>query len=209
VARFEDVVNAAMRVTARSSLDELTVAAVAAELNVTSPAVYHHVPGGKSGLTELVVQSVARSIMQPAFEEHPGDDWLDRLERAILTISSANRRYPGVMAYLVTTGRDTDESMVGAEFVLRQLEAGGFEGQARTNAFDAVNALVTGWTVTRRASADAAAAAGYRAVAATASAPRDTDDEGLQRALHALLRGLQSAPPRSERRRRRSSAEGR
>ena len=193
MARYEDVVNAALRVTARSSLDELTVAAVAAELNVTSPAVYHHVPGGKRGLTELVVQSVSTSIMAPAFEERPGDDWLDRLERAILTISGANRKYPGVMAYLVTTGRDTDESMVGAEFVLRQLEAGGFEGDARTGAFDAVNALVTGWTVTRRASADAAAAAGYRAVADTAAAPRGTDDKGLQRALHALLRGLQSA----------------
>jgi AcrR family transcriptional regulator len=197
VARYEDVVNAAIRVTARSSLDKLTIAAVAAELHVTSPAVYHHVPGGKRGLTDLVVQSVVASILEPAFEERAGDDWLDRLERAILTISQAARRYPGVMSHLVTTGRDSDESMRGAEFVLRQLEAGGFTGPARTVAFDAVNALVTGWTVTRRPSADAAAAAGYSALAATASDPRESDDEGLRTALHALLSGLQAGIDRS------------
>jgi TetR/AcrR family tetracycline transcriptional repressor len=198
VARHEDVVNAALRVTARTSLDQLTVAAVAAELNVTSPAVYHHVPGGKRGLTDLVVQSVVANILQPAFEERTGDDWLDRLERAILTIRAAAREYPGVMSHLVTTGRDSDESMRGAEFVLHQLEAGGFVGAARTSAFDAVNALVTGWTVTRRPSAEAAATAGYSALAATSSDPRETDDEGLRTALHALLRGLQSDPGKGD-----------
>ena len=209
--------NATLRVTAQNGLDQLTVAAVAAELNVTSPAVYHHVPGGKRGLTDLVVQSVVANILQPAFEERPGDDWLDRLERAILTISAAARRYPGVMSHLVTTGRDSDESMRGAEFVLHQLEAGGFVGTARTSAFDAVNALVTGWTVTSRPSAEAAATAGYSALAATSSDPRKADDEGLRTALHALLRGLQSDPGKGDppgpgtssgpRRRRRSSAD--
>ena len=41
-----DVVDAALRVVARSSLDRLTVRAVADECGVTPPAIHYHLRGG-------------------------------------------------------------------------------------------------------------------------------------------------------------------
>jgi AcrR family transcriptional regulator len=201
VVRHADVVRAALAVTRRSSLDLLTVRAVALELGVTSPAVYHHVAGGRQALIELVVDSVVESVEGIALAELAGGDtWLDRLERVVFTIARATRDHPGVLPYLVSTGRDRPTSMRGSDFIARQLLAGGFSKAQAAKVFDGITALVAGWALTQRQSRDAAQRGGHKDLAAILGAHRRADERDLRVCLRAMVLGMPGCVPPPARR---------
>jgi len=116
----EEILDAALRLTRRVGLDQLTMRQLADELGVTPMAAYYYVPN-KEALLQLVADSVLAEVDVPA--GLPWDDHLralaDRLVKAVST-------YPGLGAYLVA-----NPMVPGAyrltEGVLRALVEGGFD----------------------------------------------------------------------------------
>lgn len=88
---------AALRVAERSSLDEVTMRAVARELGVTPMAIYYHVEH-KDELVDLLVAEV--------FSRNPAlrlddDGWEASLRRYLLALWEEQARYPGMGAHLI------------------------------------------------------------------------------------------------------------
>jgi TetR/AcrR family tetracycline transcriptional repressor len=188
----EDVVRAAIDVTRRQGLGGLRVRAVADELGVTSPALYHHVPGGKHELVELIVDSVVAAVENDGLADRPGESWLEHLERIGVMLGQFELEYPGVMPYMLSTGAERPVNF-GAERILRILEEGGFSTEGAAQAFAAIGAYVAGWAVVRRPSPDAARVTGHGYVADVLDllASIGRADE-LRTGLHALLVGLRT-----------------
>jgi AcrR family transcriptional regulator len=93
----DDIVGAALRITADGGLDRVTMRAVAAELGVTPMALYHHVDS-KQALVELVVADI--QAMYPALELG-AEGWEASFRRYLIELWEVLARYPGLTAHLV------------------------------------------------------------------------------------------------------------
>jgi TetR/AcrR family transcriptional regulator, tetracycline repressor protein len=188
---LDQVVEAGLGIVRRRGLGALTVRAVADELGVTGPALYYHVPGGKDALIELVVERAA-ALNATVEESRPGDTWIDRLERLVLAVVSIEQGYPGVLAHIITAGRDQPAYTDQAQAVLTILtEEAGFSAPEAANALAALTAHVAGWMAYQAPSAEAARAGGYPELAAAVTHISAADPALLLRVgLRALLEGL-------------------
>jgi TetR/AcrR family tetracycline transcriptional repressor len=126
------VVDAALRVTERVGLDNLTMRLVAEELGMSMMAAYNYVPT-KQALMELVAESVLARVEVPDRAAGPWDERLKTLGREV---RETFRRYPGVVDALRVVHAEDDSTRL-ARGVMDILQDAGFDRE------QALLALVT------------------------------------------------------------------
>jgi AcrR family transcriptional regulator len=92
----DEIVVAAMALTATVGLDDLSMRALATELGVTPMALYHHT-GDRDGLVGLVADAVVAGVAAPD-DDVPWDAWLTSYHDALWR---RLRGYTGVALYLL------------------------------------------------------------------------------------------------------------
>lgn len=138
-----DVIEAALRVTEASGLEGLTIRAVADELGVTSPAVYHYMRG-KEDLIDRLCERVAEQI---DLEVDPEMSWSDQIVQIILQMDSTFARYPGVAPRVLSSFRPSPAANAISTAVRRVLEEAGFTIPEARELSSALHFLFSGWLV--------------------------------------------------------------
>ncbi|MCU1593329.1 MAG: transcriptional regulator, TetR family [Frankiales bacterium] len=199
----EDVVHAGVRLTRSGGLTSLTLRAVALDLGVQSPSLYHHVPGGLDELQALVVDSIMADLGdEQRREESPEMGPWDRLERPLRDLGRLVEDYPGVLQYVLTTGRNRPLSLGGAQQTIEELLQSEL-GRVTPAAWLLVHTYVTGWAFVQRPSSAAAREHGFDKLGAVLSESEGMDEEkvlfeGLRALLAGLLVSAQVGPQESE-----------
>jgi AcrR family transcriptional regulator len=135
-----EIVDAAMRVTKRAGLDRLTMRALAAELDVTPMAVYHHVQN-KAELLQLVADAVVADVEVPPASAGP---WETRLSALARELRDRLAEFPGVGPYLLGTDVPTPGADRLVESAIAMLVEAGFDEEEAALAFTAVHNYVLG-----------------------------------------------------------------
>jgi AcrR family transcriptional regulator len=173
------VVEAAVAIADREGLEQLTLAAVAAQLGIRVPSLYNHVDGLDGLRRELALRGLQKleSRMTRAAVGKAGGD-------AVLALADAYRSFarehPGLYAAGLRAVGEEDKELqaVGAEVVqvvLAALEAFGLGGKDALHAARALRAIVHGFVALE-------AAGGF-------GLPLDLD-ESFRRLVVAYIRGL-------------------
>ena len=163
---MSEVVDAALRIVERSSLDRLTVRAVAAECGVTPPAIHYHLRGGED-LRDRVVEAVAAGIDVVI---DPNSPWVDQYLALITAMDRAFLAYPGTgMRALTVTGPSRAAGGL-TETALQILRGAGLPEEAALATFTTTYLIFVGWLATRNLAEDSGvhpslAAAGARSLA--------------------------------------------
>lgn len=187
----DEVVHTAVDLTRVHGLAGLTLRAVAQELGVQSPSLYHHIPGGLDELQARVVHTVVTRLEAEVQQQESADEtpW-QRLERPLRTVGRLAGEYPGVLQYVLSTGRDHPHALASAERTVRQLLESEL-GPMAPAAWLLVHTYVTGWVFARRPSSTAADANGFLQLGAVLHEAEALDEEKvLFEGLRALLAGL-------------------
>jgi TetR/AcrR family tetracycline transcriptional repressor len=176
-----DVIDAALRVVARSSLDRLTVRAVADECGVTPPAIHYHLRGG-SELADRVVEAVAAGI-EVAVDQ--GAPWVDRYLALITAMDRAFLAYPGTGLRALTATGPSPGATGLTDAAMRILRDAGLPEVAAVQTFTTTYLIFVGWLATRNLAEGTGihpslAAAGAGALAAD-------DDRPLLTAIRSVL----------------------
>lgn len=181
---IDSVVGAAVRVTERVGLDQLTVRLVADELQVTAPAVHYHLRD-KDDLLDRVCESVAAGI---DLTIAPEEDWAEQYVALVLSMERTLGRYPGVaMRALAATGESTAAWRI-TEAATGILRGAGLDPEETAQAFAASQFLLTGWLVLRHVSGNGAAHPALKA--AGIAPPADATVSHLETAVRRLLAGF-------------------
>jgi AcrR family transcriptional regulator len=171
----DDVMRAALAIVERSSLDDLTIKALADELGVTSPAVYHYVDG-KDALVVRVCEQVTGRV---DLGVDPGAPWQDRIVTIMLRLHDAFARYPGVGARsLALRGPAPASDRISTTIRSIVLDAGFDDGTARELGA-ALHLVFSGWLVGK---------------VPVTSPTTEMTPELLERITHRLLRGYREPP---------------
>jgi AcrR family transcriptional regulator len=125
----DQIVEAALRLTDESSLEEVSMRAVAGELGVPVMTIYNYV-ASKEVLNELVVDHVLRSVEVPPLETGTWDERMRQLQRAA---RGAMRRHPGLS--FSRHGSGSQEAIRLAEGAMSILRDGGFAVAQAATAF--------------------------------------------------------------------------
>jgi TetR/AcrR family tetracycline transcriptional repressor len=136
----DEIIAAAMRVTKRVGLDGLTMRALAAELDVTPMAVYHHVQN-KSELLQLVADEVVGEVdVLPA----SAGPWEARLAALVRELRTRLAEFPGVGPYLL--GSDVPMPVTDrlVESAIAMLVDAGFDEEEAALAFTTVHNYLLG-----------------------------------------------------------------
>jgi TetR/AcrR family transcriptional regulator, tetracycline repressor protein len=140
-----DVVEAALRVVAGSSLERLTVRAVADECGVTAPAIHYHLRGDDS-IADRVVEAVAARI---DVRVDPDASWIDQYVGLIAAMDQAFLSYPGTgLRALTSTGPSAAATRL-TDAALQILRRAGFAEEAAVQVFTATYLMFVGWLATR------------------------------------------------------------
>ena len=120
----DEIVRVALRLTREVGLQNLSMRALAREMDVPPMTIYHYVTS-KESLHALVVDHILRDIAVPE-----GDDasWEERLMRLLADARRVFADHPGVSSRLGDPG--TTEGTRLAEGVLAMLSDGGFASDA-------------------------------------------------------------------------------
>lgn len=182
-----DVVDAALRVVERSSLDALTVREVAAECGVTPPAIHYHLRGGVT-LADRVIEAVAARI---DVHVDPGLPWVDQYLELVAAMDRAFMRYPGTGLHALTISGPSKAATALTETALAILRGAGFTDGEAVEIFTASYLLFVGWLATRDRATTGTThpsllAAGNDGLGADGNEP-----------LESALRRLLTAPPMS------------
>jgi TetR/AcrR family tetracycline transcriptional repressor len=181
---MSEVVDAALRVVGRSSLDRLTVRAVADECGVTPPAIHYHLRGGED-LRDRVVEAVAGQIDVVI---DPTAPWVDQYLALITAMDRAFLVYPGTgMRALTATGPSRAAGRL-TDAAMKILRGVGLPEEVAVSTFTTTYLIFVGWLATRSLADQneihpALAAAGGRILA----------DGGDQPLVAAIRRVLNSA----------------
>ena len=164
-----DILDAAMPLLAAHGVDALTVKAVADELGISSPAVYHYVSNRDDLLDRLCERVAAEVNRNVANELEPEMAWNDGVVAVLLEMDRTFARYPGVAARVLPTRRPSRAEAESTETVRRFLLQGGFDETTADELLAALQHLFGGWLL------DA----------------RPTDPAVLERSIRWLLKGAQ------------------
>ncbi len=140
-----DIVEAALRVVARSSLAELKVREVAAECGVTPPAIHYHLRGGDD-LADRVVEAVAARI---DVRVNPAAPWIDQYVDLVLAMDRAFLAYPGAGLHALTSTGPSAAATRLTDTALGILRRAGFTEEAAVQTFTATYLMFVGWLATR------------------------------------------------------------
>ncbi len=184
-----DVVDAALRVVARSSLDRLTVRAVADECGVTPPAIHYHLRGGDD-LADRVVEAVAARI-DVAIAQH--QHWVDRYLALISAMDRAFLAYPGTgLRALASTGPSPAARRL-TDTAMQILRDAGLPEAAAVQIFTTTYLIFVGWLATRNSAEDNGTHPSLAAVGAGALA--DDGDQPLVAAIRRVLTAAEGDIP--------------
>jgi AcrR family transcriptional regulator len=186
----DDVISAGVDITAEQGLPALTLQAVAGRLGVRRPSLYHHLPGGLAELRTGVVDKIANLLIEGIGEAAPEDSIWERIERPMRRVRQSAQQYPGVLQYLLTTGRDERLTLVEADRAVRLFLESEFS-EIATEAYVIVHTYVTGWIFAQLPSRQAAETAGLTPLAGALRTIEDLDhDQLFFDGLQAMLTGL-------------------
>jgi TetR/AcrR family transcriptional regulator, tetracycline repressor protein len=132
------VVEAALRVTREVGLDNLSMRALARELNVPPMTIYHYAPS-REYLHALVVDDILSGIRVPGPDE---GNWEKRLRKLHFDARRVFAEHPGVSAHLGDGG--SSEGARLADGVLTILGEGGFSPEAAVVSFATLFTFMTG-----------------------------------------------------------------
>jgi TetR/AcrR family tetracycline transcriptional repressor len=132
------VVEAALRVTREVGLDNLSMRALARELNVPPMTIYHYTPS-REYLHALVVDDILSEIRIPSPDE---GDWEERLRKLHSDARRVFADHPGVSAHLGDGG--SIEGARLADGVLAILAEGGFSPEDAVVCFATLFTFMTG-----------------------------------------------------------------
>jgi TetR/AcrR family tetracycline transcriptional repressor len=141
----EDVISAALRLVEREGLDQLTVKAVADELGVTSPAVYHYV-AGKDALVERVCERVASLV---SLDVDTTLSWDEQIVAIIVGMHRTFATYPGVGVRVLSLSGPAPAAQRIAERVVAIAGSAGFPEPAAIRLNTALQLLFSGWLLDR------------------------------------------------------------
>ena len=141
----QDILNAALRVVERSSLDRLTVKAVADECGVTPPAIHYHLRR-EVDLATRVVEAVAQQITVPLDPDAP---WQDQYIALVLAMDRTFLRYPGTGSRALTSSGESPAAAQLTDTALGILRTAGFTDREAGDIFAATYLLYVGWLSTR------------------------------------------------------------
>lgn len=186
-----DILQAAVAVARESGLDRLTVKAVAEQLGITSPALYYHIPEGRSALESMVAGYALQRHFRGRLDELPGEDWTDALVRVLLVVADLAEEFPGVVGHLMLQSRGIPASLEVSRFMVAQLRRGGLTIAAASSGYFALTALICGWSEFSP-SAVPDDSRYHELAVALAEGSELTPRERLEPALRALVAGLKS-----------------
>jgi AcrR family transcriptional regulator len=103
----EDIVRAALRLTAEVGLDGLSMRLLGDELGVWPMAVYHHVPN-KKALISLVADAAVAEFELPEVDllaaPRSTEDWIAGVRAFARATRAHYMRYPGLAGFLLSSG---------------------------------------------------------------------------------------------------------
>jgi TetR/AcrR family transcriptional regulator, tetracycline repressor protein len=134
----DQVVKAALRVTREVGLDNLSMRALARELDVPPMTIYHYAPS-REFLHALVVDDILSEIRVPGPDE---GSWEDRLRKLHSDARRVFAAHPGVSAHLGDGG--SGEAARLGDGVLGILREGGFDSEACVVCFTTLFTFMTG-----------------------------------------------------------------
>lgn len=142
----DGVVAAALRVLDERGIEAVTVRAVAAQLGVQAPALYHHVRNKQELLDEMGTE-ITRRVVRALTGRAAGATWHDDLAayaRALRAEYLSHR--DGARTFSGTLITDADV-LKAQEPWLRRWAAEGVSTSAAADAFDLVTAFVVGFVI--------------------------------------------------------------
>jgi AcrR family transcriptional regulator len=126
-----EIIDVTVSIARKMGFGRLSMRLIAAKLNVSAPALYHHFRD-KNALLERVSEHIIHSIDMPS-RRLP---WRKRLKQVVLSQQEVQRGYPGLTRFLLHH-RECAAALRWIEMILEVLRDGGFRGQ------HAVRALAT------------------------------------------------------------------
>lgn len=98
----EGIVDAALNVVRRTSLDDLTTSAIGEELGVSQPAVYHHFRN-RDQLVSNTIDVICNEIADK-MQTNADLPWFEAAQNNVQTYSDELQRYPGVANHILIHG---------------------------------------------------------------------------------------------------------
>ncbi len=196
----EAIVDAALRLVDRESMEALTMRGVARELGRAPMSLYRHV-ADHDGLVLLVMEQLTEAV---DLADH-GDDWRRTLTESVTRLRDLFVRYPGIIQMGISTGIRTEGMLRRLDSIVGALRLAGLTAPQTARAHRALFALAFGDAALQR-SIDALsddpswmsrfgehAAEDFPNLMAVAPAWDDLDhDAGFEFALQRLLDGIAS-----------------
>jgi TetR/AcrR family tetracycline transcriptional repressor len=121
---IEIIVETAVRSIEKLGLAGVSMRQLAAVLDVTPTALYHHVRD-KNALLDLCAESILSRIAEP----DPELPWPQRLRALIVEQQATFMRYPGLARFLLIHRESSLAALRWAESLLSVLNAAGFGGE--------------------------------------------------------------------------------
>jgi TetR/AcrR family transcriptional regulator, tetracycline repressor protein len=178
---LSEVVDAALRVVERSSLDRLTVRAVAEECGVTPPAIHYHLRGGEH-LRDRVVEAVAAGI---DLVIEPKSRWVEQYLALITAMDRAFLAYPGTGMRALTASRPSRAAGRLTGTAMEILRGAGLPEEAAVATFTTTYLIFVGWLATRNLAEENVIHPSLAAAGAPSLA--DGDDQPLVAAIRRVL----------------------
>lgn len=147
----ELILAAALEVLERTGPDDFTMAALAADLGVKTPALYHHV-GGKKDVLAGMREVISDRIDTSAFGARPWPEAVSRWARSYRAAFAAHPYAIALLATLPVTGAHRTLSMY--EAVARGFRDGGWPEQLVVNNIVALENFILGSALDAVAPAD-------------------------------------------------------
>lgn len=141
----DDVVAAALQVTKRSGLDGVTIKSVAAELGVTSPAIYHYL-SGREELVQRICERVAARVPLTVRAELA---WDEQIVAIVVAMHRTFAAYPGVGVEVLTMSGPSPSAERIAAQMLDLMTAAGFAQRDATDAVATLFFYFSGWLLGR------------------------------------------------------------
>ena len=142
---LDDVVTAALALIERDGLANVTIKAVADELGVTSPAVYHYV-AGKTALVERACERVASLVRLEVDETMP---WDEQIVAIIVGMHHTFARYPGVGVQVLSLHGPAPAAETISARIVGIARAAGFARPDAIRLNTALTLLFSGWLLGR------------------------------------------------------------
>lgn len=189
----DDFVSAALDLTRRDGLPELSIRRLAAELGLSHMAVYKHL-ADKDALVEAMVDRVMGSVVTPPLDP---DRWGEWIEEVALRIVTGLNEYPGLADAVLARipNRLTGHGVALTDKCLDALAASGLDRELAGTAFLVMFAYIVG-SVQLRGRADPLPSAPD---GLPHSIHRPFDDEQFLIGLRLLMHGIRVRAPEHRR----------